>query len=951
MRSVQMVAAAAVATVVLLSTPSQAQQTVLEGSDGLVSINGQSACVQPDASFIIRNIPANALRPGSEPIDCPVRLQGVPIPSNPPNALDPIFLIWERLDSLFFPAIPSAATVPIQITALGLQSCEPITVVTNGQPERWDVFVTLSEVQPQPPGQLQAFLDHADGGAFIADIPVRPRFVFTSVDGPPATVTIESSIDYLITINDAPWSYVPPLWYNPIQIQGFEQLDGDFSLLTAPFVPLPNSPNFFPGVVGGGSFPVPPCPSVMGLELATQAILASPSPGAPAQRPVLTEIPSSIIAYPPFTPGGPIGSSCIPDFGCVLTDPTCGGVIGSYNGDGSFCDPLICLPPIPTLGLQFDQVDFVFSSVQLLDTEWGRLQVDVPVVSVDFGLTAGYINIYSNLGWVVQNLPFDINDGNDLFSYYFTIAPLSGVPVFDLSIYLEVTSNPLQLFFDGPRSFTSVGDIEFNAQGKAPGPVTFLGIGTPIAPGTILFPTIGLTESLTQPNKSNVQSAHNQCYPMSIANSLQYLEDRYGLPVPDPHIPGLKGDTSLVGKLDSAADRGVTSRSNGSGIGDVDMLTGKFLYLKNTGLDKKLVLKHQGSLEAGVKGQNFTRHGVTSTNESDSTDKVTWQWVCDELAKGEDVELSWLYDGGGGHVVRVFECGKTLGIPWIGYVHDRLQTDVDPMDNKGLECVRVFMIDTDNDNNPNAGAKNREIDFAHSESADTDMDGVTNGIDNAPNAFNPGQEDLDTNGVPDVLESPFLVEDTIPGASIPAAGSERFGAFPNPMPSDPLFKDLWYEGTVANQTNDSVRVAISFEYWFGGSGTSTTDIDTTFLPANSVRDVGAGIRINDCPDSVAVQFTSIDGPVVINAGLLKHLCYGFDTGGGCCVGSRGDFNCDGGVGLPDLSTMIDYLFISFTPLCCVEEADLNIDGAIGLPDLSLMIDHLFITFTPLPPCP
>ncbi len=71
---------------------------------------------------------------------------------------------------------------------------------------------------------------------------------------------------------------------------------------------------------------------------------------------------------------------------------------------------------------------------------------------------------------------------------------------------------------------------------------------------------------------------------------------------------------------------------------------------------------------------------------------------------------------------------------------------------------------------------------------------------------------------------------------------------------------------------------------------------------------------------------------------------------GCCVGSTGDVNCDGSVGLPDLSTLIDHLFITFTPLCCDGEGDVNADGSVGLPDLSTLIDNLFITFTPLPPC-
>ncbi len=74
----------------------------------------------------------------------------------------------------------------------------------------------------------------------------------------------------------------------------------------------------------------------------------------------------------------------------------------------------------------------------------------------------------------------------------------------------------------------------------------------------------------------------------------------------------------------------------------------------------------------------------------------------------------------------------------------------------------------------------------------------------------------------------------------------------------------------------------------------------------------------------------------------------------CCIGTVGNVDCDGaeGVGLPDLSTLIDNLFITFTPLCCEAEGNVDgsEDGAVSLPDLSVLIDHLFISFTPLAAC-
>ncbi len=71
----------------------------------------------------------------------------------------------------------------------------------------------------------------------------------------------------------------------------------------------------------------------------------------------------------------------------------------------------------------------------------------------------------------------------------------------------------------------------------------------------------------------------------------------------------------------------------------------------------------------------------------------------------------------------------------------------------------------------------------------------------------------------------------------------------------------------------------------------------------------------------------------------------------CCT-NCGDVNLDGGVGLPDLSRLIDYLFITFAPLRCPSTTTcLANSDAPGLPDLASLIDNLFISFTPLPPCP
>ena len=77
-------------------------------------------------------------------------------------------------------------------------------------------------------------------------------------------------------------------------------------------------------------------------------------------------------------------------------------------------------------------------------------------------------------------------------------------------------------------------------------------------------------------------------------------------------------------------------------------------------------------------------------------------------------------------------------------------------------------------------------------------------------------------------------------------------------------------------------------------------------------------------------------------------------GTGCCVGLTGNVDGDPGdmVDLSDLTGLIDYLFISFTPPACMEEANVDGDpeGVVDLSDLTGLIDYLFISFTEPAPC-
>lgn len=119
-------------------------------------------------------IPAGFFDPGSAPFGGDIILRGDPL--NPHPTADTI--VTRLADTP--PLQPGdSAMVPIEIRALSLESCQPITVDVGGSPEQWDVRASLSQTTPQSTGMMTITRNHPDGGTFSSDLPVVPRLVFT----------------------------------------------------------------------------------------------------------------------------------------------------------------------------------------------------------------------------------------------------------------------------------------------------------------------------------------------------------------------------------------------------------------------------------------------------------------------------------------------------------------------------------------------------------------------------------------------------------------------------------------------------------------------------------------------------------------------------------------------------------------------------------------------------
>ncbi|MEM7165223.1 MAG: hypothetical protein AAF581_07135 [Planctomycetota bacterium] len=176
----------------------------------------RTECGRTKFSFCNDPIPADFFGPGSQPFDGTINLQGLPGAGTDTQV--------QRLSQMLLPDVGDIATTPIQIVALNLVSCDPITVQTGAGSEDWLVEVSLSQ-DPVPPGQMTVMREHENGGVFFSDFFVKPVFTFTRVTGPTF-----------------------PLVFDPnVVIQLFSPEPGPWVHIVNPIVGTPCAPDFAPG--------------------------------------------------------------------------------------------------------------------------------------------------------------------------------------------------------------------------------------------------------------------------------------------------------------------------------------------------------------------------------------------------------------------------------------------------------------------------------------------------------------------------------------------------------------------------------------------------------------------------------------------------------------------------------------------------------------------------------
>lgn len=319
-------------------------------------------------------------------------------------------------------------------------------------------------------------------------------------------------------------------------------------------------------------------------------------------------------------------------------------------------------------GLGFSQFDMTFSGASQSNSGYGLAGVDIPALTTTTGISTGFLNIFTPAaGWVVQNMLIDTASGYPGSSTMFNLGNAPGLDVSTLSAYADYSTSPTTSFSPGSPTTFSVGNLEYNAQGR--NSVLALPPAPPITP-VIPWLVGGVTNWIQQAFRTSVEQDTNQCGPGSLANSLQYLEDEYGLNVPHDHIPGINGldndgnaDESLVGEIDQTM-----MRTPHQTVSDANFMKGKLDYIAGNGLGDDLNIKHWGG--TFVPGNQTSTNGNVGSQDQQAGISLI-DWIIKEINDGEDVELA--LGGTISHWVNVTDAGKTLGVPWISWTHDAKQ--------------------------------------------------------------------------------------------------------------------------------------------------------------------------------------------------------------------------------------------------------------------------------------
>ncbi|QKK03626.1 MAG: CHRD domain-containing protein [Pseudomonadota bacterium] len=367
----------------------------------------------------------------------------------------------------------------------------------------------------------------------------------------------------------------------------------------------------------------------------------------------------------------------------------------------------------PGNGVTFSQVDWPGLPQPVSDTGTGIMAVDLAMVRQSAGSESGFLNVVRNDSWLIRNMPvFSEEDYPypEMMSF-FPLEAQTGTDVVSLELSVTFSSGII----------TSNADVmlDFYTYEVTPAPLSVGGLPEPVVepppdPAVAAIPQPVLDRAsvqVIQRGHPNVNAARNQCMPMAIANSLQYLENTTGLNLPQSHVPGLapngNSDGSLVGDVEAETTRApsVTSRTNAGATGTWG-LKGKLKFLARNGLHEDIQTRHFGKSGSSPNG-DFTSGDLTETvNGNTARSKPFGKTLgiadlVNSMRDGQDCEVVYTYPNGGSHAVELVAAGISGGLPWTVTASDLAQTHQGDANDSSLGAGQGFefslMSDKDGD--------------------------------------------------------------------------------------------------------------------------------------------------------------------------------------------------------------------------------------------------------------
>ncbi len=143
---------------------------------------------------------------------------------------------------------------------------------------------------------------------------------------------------------------------------------------------------------------------------------------------------------------------------------------------------------------------------------------------------------------------------------------------------------------------------------------------------------------------------------------------------------------------------------------------------------------------------------------------------------------------------------------------------------------------------------------------------------------------------------------------------------------------------------DTTQIGLHANFALSKSGEAVVLSDSSLAIIDTIT---FGAQVTDssygrCPDGAG------------GFGFMAETFGAVNNCANCCKGLTGNIDCDpgNGIDIADLSRLIDYLFISLSPLCCDASAnsDGDLAGRVDIADLTALIDFLYISLTPPATC-